>query len=87
MQESECRGCKWKAPSHRKTGKKSNKIFSMAMGHTAPGDDVVEMPLNVRCKARERHTVSGEKNHPYSLNWLVKEGFVPIFERDGFKSI
>ena len=55
------------------------------MGHTAPGDNVVELPLNVRGKARERHTVSGIKNNLYGLNWLAKEGYVPIFERDGFK--
>ena len=61
MQESECGGYKWKAQPHRKTGKKSNKIFSMAMGHTAPGDDVVELPLNVRGKTREGHIVSGTK--------------------------
>ena len=55
------------------------------MGHLAPGNDVVELPLNVRGKAKEGHTASGIKNNLYSLNGLVKEGYVPIFERDGFK--
>ena len=53
MQESECGGYKWKASPHRKTGEKSNKIFSMTMGHLAPGDDVVELPPNVHGKAKE----------------------------------
>ena len=53
MQESECGGYKWKAPPHYKTGKKSNKLFSIALGHTAQGGDVIELPLNVRGKARE----------------------------------
>ena len=43
MQESECGGRKWKASPHRKTGEKSNKIFSMAMGNLAPGNDVLEL--------------------------------------------
>ena len=42
-------------------GQKSNKIFSMAMGHTARGGEVVELPLDVRGKAKEDHTVSGIK--------------------------
>ena len=85
MQESECGGYKWKASPHRKTGEKSIKIFSMAMGYLALGNDAVELPLNVRGKEKEGHTVSGIKNNLYSLNGLVKEGFVPIFERGGFK--
>ena len=47
-------------------------------GHTASGDDVVELPLNVRGKAREGHIVSGIENNLYRLKWLVKEGYVPI---------
>ena len=85
MQESECGGYIWKAPPHQKTGKKSNKIFSIMMGHRALGDDVVELPLPVRGKACEGHTVEGIKNNLYSFNRLAKEGCVPIFERDEFK--
>ena len=78
MQESECRGYKWKAPPHYKTGEKSNKLFSMAMGHTARGGDIVELSLDMCGKAKEGNTVSGMKNNLYSLNLLVKEGHVPI---------
>ena len=85
MQESVCGGYKWKPSPHAKTGKKSNKMFSMAMGHIAPGDDVVELPLPIRGGAREGHTVPGITNNLYSLNQLVKEGYIPIFESDGFK--
>ena len=85
IQESLCGGYKWKSSPHQKTGKKSNKIFCMAMGHTAPGDDVVELPLPIRGNAREAHTVRGIQNNLYSLNRLVEEGYVPIFEHDGFK--
>ena len=85
MQESECGGYKWKAPAHYKTGNKPNKIFAMALGHTARGGDVVTLPLNVRGKANEGHTASGIKNYLYSLNGLVKEGYIPIFDSKGFK--
>ena len=85
MQESECGGYKWSAPAHCKTGNKSNKIFAMALGHTARGGDIVTLPLNVRGKANEGHTVSGIKNNLYSLNGLVREGYIPIFDSEGFK--
>ena len=85
MQESECGGYKWSAPAHYKTGNKSNKIFAMALGHTARGGDIVTLPLNVRGKANEGHTVSGIKNNLYSLNGLVREGYIPIFDSEGFK--
>ena len=78
-------GYKWKAPPHQKTSKKSNKIFSMATGHTAPGNNVVELPLPVRGKAFEGHTAKGIKNNLYSLNRLVKGGYVSFFECSGFK--
>ena len=57
MQESECGNFKWKAPAHYKTGNKSNKIFAMALGHTAKGGDIVTLPLNVRGKASEGHVL------------------------------
>ena len=60
MQESECGGHKWRAPPHYNTGKKSNKLFSMALGQTARGGDIVELPLNVRGNAKEGHTPSVE---------------------------
>ena len=58
----------------------------MANGHLALGDDVVELSLNVRArqsKGRTHH--QWDKNNLYSLNGLVKEGYVQIFERDKFK--
>ena len=85
MQESECGGYKWKAPPHRKTGEKSNKIFSMAMEHIAPGDDVVELTLNVRGKANEAHTVSGIKKQPVQPQLAGKRRVRSIFWRNGFK--
>ena len=68
MQESQCGGYKWKAPPHQKMGRKSKKTFSMAMGHTAPGDGVVKLLLPIRGKACETHTVKGIENNLYSLN-------------------
>ena len=62
------------------------KYFPWQWGtYIAPGDDIVELLLNMRGKSKEGHTVSGIKNNMYSLDGLVKEGHVPIFERDGFK--
>ena len=57
----------------------------MALGHTAPGGDVVDLPLPLREEAREGHTVKGIQNNLYSINRLVKEGYIPIFTDDGFK--
>ena len=83
-QESVCGGYKWIGPLYLPTGKKPNKIFAMALGHTAPGGDVVDLPLPLRTEAREGHTVKGIKNNLYSINRLVKEGYIPIFTNDGF---
>ena len=71
-QESVCGGYKWTGPSYQTTGKKSNKIFAMALGHTAPGGDVVDLPLPLREEAREGHTVKGIQKDLYSINRLVK---------------
>ena len=47
-----------------------NPTISMAMGHIAPGDEVVELSLNVRGKAKKRHTVSGIKTTcTASIGW------------------
>ena len=51
----------------------------MAMGHLAPGDDVVDLSLPLRKLAREGHTIPGIKNTLHSVNQMVKAGYVPIF--------
>ena len=84
-QESECGGYRWTRPPCRPTGKKSRKVFSMALGHTAPGGDVVDLPLPLREAAREGHTVEGIQNNLYSVNRLVKQGYAALFTDDGFK--
>ena len=84
-QESECGGYRWAGPPCRPTGKKSRKVFSMALGHTAPGGDVVDLPLPLREAAREGHTVEGTQNNLYSVNRLVKQGYAALFTDDGFK--
>ena len=61
MQTSECGGFEWQGPPCAKTGKKSNKIFSMTLGHTVRGGDVVELPLPLRTEAIKGHTVPGIK--------------------------
>ena len=71
-QESECGGYHWTGPSYQPTGRKSNKVFAMALGHTAQGGDVVDLPLPLREAACEGHTAKGIQNNLYSVNRLVK---------------
>ena len=84
-QESECGGYRWTGRPCQLTGRKSSKVFVMALGHTAPGGDVVDLPLPLREEAREGRTVKGIQNNLYSINRLVKQGYIPTFTGDGFK--
>lgn len=61
------------------TGKKLNKLFSMALGHMALDDDVVDVAAPLR------QSMQGLKNNIYSIRQLAQEGYVPIFEEDSFK--
>ena len=59
----------------------------MALGHVAPGEDVVnlDLALPLRKEAREGHTISDLKNNLYSINKLVNADYVPIFLRDSIQ--
>ena len=79
---SECGAYKWTGDPFKMTGEKSNKIFSMALGNIAPGQDIVNLPLPLRDKATRSHTVSGLQNNLLSMNTGVREGYIPIFKGD-----
>jgi hypothetical protein len=52
MQTSECGEYTWQGPPFTATGEDSNKLFSMALGHRAPRDEVVDLHLPLRRKSR-----------------------------------
>ena len=60
-------------------------LFSMALGHVAPGTDVVDLDLPLRKEAREGHTVEGLRNNLYSISKLVQANYIPIFLEDSFQ--
>ena len=86
-QESECGGYRWAGPPCQPTGRKSSKVFAMALGHTAPGGDVIDIDLQLplRESACEGHTVKGIQSNLYSVNRLIKQGYTAIFSDNGFK--
>ena len=84
MQESECGEFKWKGLPFEKIGEQSNKFFAMALGHVAPGAEVVDVALPLRKEAREGHTIEGLKNNLFSINKLVQADYIPIFNKDTF---
>ena len=67
------------------TGKKSNKIFRMALGHLADGRDEVKMNVDLRDAAREGHTVlGGLRNNLYSVSAITQAGYGAVFDQDYF---
>jgi hypothetical protein len=80
MQTSECGEYTWQGPPFTATGEDSNKLFSMALGHRAPRDEVVDLHLSLRRKSRRGHTVRGITNSLQSLNSAVLDGYIPIFD-------
>jgi hypothetical protein len=80
MHTSECGDYSWKGAPFTATGEDSNKLFSMALGHRAPGEEVVDLHLPLRRKSRRGHTVRGITNSLQSLNSAVLDGYIPIFD-------
>ena len=82
MQASECGKYTWDDPLSA-TNTKSDKVFQMARGDVAPGEDVVHLnALPLRRGAAEAHTVRGLTNSLISMSTLRKHGYIPIFEQD-----
>ena len=82
MQKSECGRYKWDHP-FVKIGKESDRIFQMARGNTAPGEDIVHLgTLPLRTKAATGHTVRGLMNNLGSMSTMTRNGYIPIFEGD-----
>lgn len=66
-----CGQYKWDGKPFQKTGKKSNKHFSVVLGHKANGKEEVDFNLSFRQKMREAHTMDGVINNLYSVPKLV----------------
>ena len=79
---SECGDYKWTGHPYDATDEESDKVFSMALGHTAEGGHVVDLHLPLRRKARRGHTVQGITNILLSMSELVEQGYVPILDND-----
>jgi len=66
-----------------RTGRKSDKIFRGAMGHTSAADDIRLLEHDMRDGAREVHMVPGlSDTPPISAGKLVDEWYVSIFDKD-----
>ena len=56
----------------------------MALGHVAPGTEVVDIAPPLRKEAREGHTIKGLDNNLYIINKLIQADYIPIFNTDTF---
>ena len=66
-----------------RTGKKSDKIFRGAMGHTSAANDIRLLEHDLRDSAREVHMVPGLSDTSLiSAGKLADEGHVLIFDKD-----
>ena len=66
-----------------RTGRKSDKIFRGAMGHTSAADDIRLLEHDLRKGAREVHMVPGLSDTSLiSAGKLADEGYVSIFDKD-----
>ena len=71
-QKSECGRYKWDAPDV-KTGQESDRIFQMARGNTAPGEDIVHLrALPLRTEAATGHTARALMNNLGSMSTMTR---------------
>ena len=64
------------------TGRKSNKIFLMALGNIAPADEIRSLPFDIREPACDVHMVPGIKHNFLSMNQLAEAKYITIFDED-----
>ena len=73
-QKSECGWYNWDAP-FVKTDKESDRIFQIAHGNTAPGEDIVHLgALPLRTETVTGHTVRGRMNNLGSMSTMTRMG-------------
>ena len=66
-----------------RTGRKSDKIFRGAMGHTSAADDIRLLEHDLRDGAREVHMVPGLSDTSLiSTGKLADEGYISISDKD-----
>ena len=76
-QKSECGRYTWDAP-FLKTGEESDRIFQMARGDTAPGEDIVHLRvLPLRTETATGHTIRGLMNNLGSMSTMTRNGIFP----------
>ena len=78
--ELECGEFRWKGPPFKTTGRKSTKVFQMALGNVARARDVVQLDLPLRDEATEAHTVQGLKHNLLSISRLTDSGYEAEFD-------
>ena len=64
------------------TGRKSNKIFSMATGNIAPADDIMRLRMPIRSPADEINIVPGIKHNLLSMNQFAESKYITIFDEE-----
>ena len=79
---STCRRYKLDADPFIATGKKSNKVFSMALGNIALADNIKRLPFEVRHPASELYMVPGIKHNLLSMNQFAEAKYITIFDED-----
>ena len=66
-------------------GREIQQNILNGVGALGPGKRRCRAAAHCARQSRGRTHRQWDKNNLYSLNGLVKEGYIPIFERDGFK--
>ena len=79
MKFSECGKYGGNGAPFTKTKKNSDKSFPIWLGNVAPANNVVELNLPLRKKARTGHTVLDVTNNLISMNQLAKDNYITIF--------
>ena len=64
------------------TGRKSNKIFLMALGNIAPAGEIRSLPFDLREPAYDVHMVPGIKHNLLSMNQFAEAKYITIFDKD-----
>ena len=74
--------CKLNANYFTPTGKKSNKVFLMALGNIAPVDDITRLPFEMCHPSDEVHMVPGIKHNLLSMNQFSEAKYITFFGED-----
>ena len=64
------------------TGKKSNRMFLVALGNIAPADDIKRLTFEVHHPVDKVHMVTGIKHSLLSMNQFAEAKYITFFDED-----